>query len=309
MVLPNRYNWKNVQRLLGNPKLVLGELNRLGVRFDQQLLAAVPRSPIDVIAEDWDNLIVLDACRYDIFEAVADDDGELTPVECPGGNSKDFMDVNFVGKELHDTVYVTSNPHAERIPAGTFHAFEPVYLSNWSDELGTVLPDAVVEATRRAREEYEDKRLIAHFMQPHAPFIGEFGESIPHTVARTPEASTRSVWANIRYGFEDVTIDDVRRAYRENTEIAYTAARELASSLDGKTVVTSDHGELLGERLYPIPVKGLGHAEVPNVRVMREVPWYELEADERRSITAEPPRDPDRQRRTVTEQLEALGYR
>lgn len=309
MVLPNRYNWTNVRRILDDPDILRGEINRLGVRANQRIHSILPRSPLDVMAADWDNLLILDACRYDHFEAVADSTDGLSSVSSPGGNSKDFMDANFAGRDLHDTVYVTSNPHAERIPAGTFHAFEPVYMTDWSDEHETVLPDAVIDAAERARDEFEEKRLITHFMQPHAPYIGEYGRSIPHQVARTPNASTRSVWANVRYGFEDVTIAEVRRAYRENVEIAYAAAMDLAASLNGKTVVTSDHGELLGERLYPIPVRGYGHAEVPNVSQVRDVPWYVIESSERRSITSEPPRDADRAEQSVESRLAALGYR
>lgn len=36
-----------------------------------------------------------------------------------------------------------------------------------------MFPDPVVEAAIAAHEAYPSKRLVAHFMQPHRPFVGE----------------------------------------------------------------------------------------------------------------------------------------
>lgn len=49
---------------------------------------------------------------------------------------------------------------------------------------------------------------------------------------------------------------------------------ELDDELDGKTVVSAEHGELLGERTSPIPAKAWSHPQVKYVQDLPEVPWY-----------------------------------
>ena len=67
---------------------------------------------IDVMKEDWDNLIILDACRYDYFkEKQKNIRGELESVVSRGAHSSEFIEKNFLGRKLHDTIYVTANPY------------------------------------------------------------------------------------------------------------------------------------------------------------------------------------------------------
>lgn len=61
--------------------------------------------------------------------------------------------------------------------------------------------------------------------------------------------------------------DEIIEAYEENLEIVLQHAEELAENLDGKTVITADHGELLGE-------KGLfSHPNKFEAKKLRKVPW------------------------------------
>jgi hypothetical protein len=65
---------------------------------------------IDVFEQDWDNLIVLDACRFDVFAAVADSlPGTLERRTSQAATTPEFVRANFGGRDLHDTVYVTQN--------------------------------------------------------------------------------------------------------------------------------------------------------------------------------------------------------
>ena len=61
---------------------------------------------LDVIEQDWDTLVILDACRYDSFKQCRDLKGSLQPAVSRGAHSWEFMQGNFVDRELHDTVYV-----------------------------------------------------------------------------------------------------------------------------------------------------------------------------------------------------------
>jgi hypothetical protein len=130
----------------------------------------------DIFEEDWDTLVLLDACRYDVFVQENTLDGSLESRITRGRMSWEFMEANFVGKELYDTVYVTANPYIVNLDDGIFHAVVDDPLTDyWDDENQTVQPEDVTDVAIDAHERYPNKRLIVHYMQPHAPYIGETG--------------------------------------------------------------------------------------------------------------------------------------
>ncbi|MFB6294546.1 MAG: hypothetical protein ABEI97_02190, partial [Candidatus Nanohaloarchaea archaeon] len=242
--------WKGVK----NPRLAVRELNslyhtRLGRRGFYPHGTAVAE-------EDWDNLIILDACRYDTFEQHHTLDGTLGSRLSRGSATPEFLRGNFGDGTFHDTVYVSSNPFLEvHDYSGTFHDIINVWKEEgWNDEYGTVLPETVNEYAEQAAEQHPEKRLIAHFMQPHHPFLtDETPFDRRHAVPDT------GIWDRILAGDIDVDRERIRRLYRENLERVMGPVTELVQELDGKTVVTSDHGNLFGERSFPIPVREWGH--------------------------------------------------
>lgn len=118
--MSRRYTLSNLQKSIGNPSLMVHELKRVA-RKPRNIAFERKYGPgIDVMAEDWDNLILLDACRYDYFESQINIEGELKSAISRGGHSWEFMQGNFVGREFHDTIYVTANPHVEKLSDGTF---------------------------------------------------------------------------------------------------------------------------------------------------------------------------------------------
>jgi len=104
---------------------------------------------------------------------------------------------------------------------------------------------------------------------------------------------------------------ELRRAYRENLKLVLEEVARLQDELVGKTVITADHGELLGERSQPIPIREYGHPGGTYLEQLVKAPWITLEFDERKSIESgevaakEPNMDTDE----VENQLRALGYR
>lgn len=312
-MLPNRYNLHNVKRTLRNPRLLLGEAAELGVAVNRPIISRFhpPEKGLSVMDADWDILLILDACRYDIFEEVSSLPGTLRRMASKGSESRQFMRRNFNGRKLHDTVYITANPHTETVIGDkTFHHIEKLYLDRWNEDMGVCLPEAVVEAAQDAEEDFPNKRLIIHFMQPHAPYIGSYGQTVEHNEAHDPRAEVRAVWTNIRYGFTDTTKEEVRTAYRENLEIVLEAVERLRSDLNGKTIVSADHGELLGDRLYPIPVRGYGHPPGLRAPSLIHVPWLELPYNSRREIRSEPPLSQERtaEENVIQQRLVDLGY-
>jgi hypothetical protein len=314
MVGFGRYTLENFVAGLRNPRIFLGELYRFGADFN---IAYHHRTDSGhgtrVIEEDWDNLVILDACRFDMFEEQSHMQGDLQRRRSLGSESWEFLRKNFAGEECHDTVYVTANPHAPKLPDGTFHAVVDLLEDGWDPEQRTVLPETMVVAARQAAEQYPDKRLLIHFMQPHFPFIGDAGRRLEHGGIERSSAdddgnSKRHVWGSLRHG--RLQKAPVWEAYRENLDVVLPHVETLLESLSGKSVVTADHGNLLGERTRPLPVRGYGHPRGLDVPELRTVPWLVVEGEDRRSVVAEPPVDNDGpDERVVKQRLEALGYR
>ena len=218
------------------------------------------REATNVLDKDWDNLIILDACRHDMFEEVI---GESESIYSAGSNSANWRNNTFGSGNYPEIVYVSANPHISSVRAEeygfSFHEIKDVWDYGWDDEADVVLPETMVEETIKAAEEHPDKKIISHFMQPHAPYLGEHGW----------EPEFVNVWDDVRA--RKVSTAKAKKALQENLEIAYPHAVELGEKLDGKTVVTSDHGEFLGERgVYGHGLDDFHHPAI------RKVPWKTL---------------------------------
>lgn len=249
---------------------------------------------IDVMRKDWDNLILLDACRYDLFKECTTFKGDLSREVSQGYNSWDFIQENFEGRQLHDTVYVTANPHVELLDEDVFYTIESV-LDKWDPQTGTVLPQDVTEAATNAQDEYPNKRLIVHYMQPHMPHLGETAKGYDEKVGVSgwdqflfhEELGRKKEGTSLfqLYHQGQVSRSELIQSYKETLKIAESHVKELVNELTGKTVVSSDHGENLGGSPYGISLTG--HTQ--ESKECRFVPWLELPFDERKSITEDPP--------------------
>jgi hypothetical protein len=319
--LPDRYSVENLRRVLENPRLLRQELFNWTLQVNSRtrhVLNALGGTDenLDVIAADWDNLVILDACRYDLFEARNQLEGNLRSVRSKGSDSWEFMDANFADRTLHNTVYVTANPHVYELPGDTFHAVENLLETRWDEESGTVRPEDVVEEATAALDRYPEKRLIVHFMQPHFPFLGPTGQTFNQMGIKNLDAAERNdapnPWFDLIYGGV-VDAETVLTAYRENLDLLFPHVERLLEALSGKSVVTSDHGNLIGERGFPIPMRMYGHPRGLDRDEVRTVPWLELESADRRRIVSEPSQE-DQQGETETDddvvedRLNALGY-
>ena len=239
----------------------------------------------DVMHEEWDQLVILDGCRYDTFTEHNTLAGTLSTRISHGAQTPEFLRRNFGGASFSDTVYVTANP-IHRVPEwcdvdldSVFHEVVDVWADRWDDEFGTVTPEEMADATARVHERYPDRRLITHFVQPHYPFLGPTGRELEHSGLngkrradddRDP-ADERTVWTAAREGV--LAVEEVRSAYEENLRLALPHVRELVAEFDGTTVVTSDHGNHLGEFATPFPIRLYGHPEGIRTPELIRVPW------------------------------------
>jgi hypothetical protein len=270
------------------------------------------------MAEDWDNLIILDACRFDQFEKLNTVSGELEARASVGSATPEFLEKNFGGEEYHDTVYITANPmYRTKDLGGVFHAVVDVWDTGWDEERKTVPPEAVAESALDAYERYPNKRLIVHFMQPHYPFIGESAKKLSkhagfeHTYREVLDGEGSrdhpTIWQLLERGEVDEEI--VLTAYDENLEVALPHVQALVDVFSEKTVVTSDHGNLVGERILPFSKPRYGHPIETYAEGLRKVPWLIVEGEDRKTLKIERPQTEHRdESEVVAERLANLGY-
>lgn len=291
------------------------ELNRLyhrrGYRRDHN------PDGVDIPTADWDNLVVLDACRYDLFVEHNTLPGVLEARRSKGSHTVEFLHANFGGRRLHDTVYVTATPqfhrHREALDAA-FHATVDVWHEGgWDDDAGTVRPETMTQYAKEAAAAFPDKRLLVHYLQPHYPFLtadGALGAD------RLSDGEGSDIWGRLARGTAEVSADTVREAYAANLDAALPHVAEFLDAVDGRSVVTADHGNMLGERARPVPIREWGHPPGVYTPELVQVPWLVQPADQRRDVVSEPPSaaqeppspDPEVDE-DVTARLEQLGYR
>jgi hypothetical protein len=273
-----------------------------------------------VLDEDWDNLIVLDACRYDMLAETGWYTDRLELRRSRGSNTPEFLKENFAGADLLDTVYVTGNPQVDVHLGEECYEVVSVWESAWDEGLGTVPPGPVTEAAIEAHERYPDKRIVVHYMQPHYPFVGETGreaigeQSGVELSRRLADGETdadrdhATVWERLQAG--DLDRETVWAAYVENLEFVLPHVEELLDAFAGRTVVTSDHGNMAGERVGFLPFRLYGHPYGIYTPELVSVPWVVFDRGERKRVTAgERSRADGTLDDAADRRLEALGYK
>ena len=131
--------------------------------------------------EDWDYLIVLDACHYDYFAIFYKNffEGILEKRFSRGIDTPSWFKNTFT--DYYDNVvYISSNPYINsQISISScdarkrFFKVIDVWEFGWDDELGTVPPWTLTLAALSYVEKYEEKKFIIHYLQPHASYIGK----------------------------------------------------------------------------------------------------------------------------------------
>lgn len=269
---------------------------------------------IHVMEKSWDNLIVLDACRWDLFEKVVDTTkfDQYWTVDSLGSGTGEWTQQNFAGGSFGDTVYVTSNPHTSQIAGDSFHRLYECWRDNFDDDSGTVHPEPVVEAARTAIESHPNKRLVVHFMQPHHPFVRR-EETQYGGWQRDYEGSEGDwkrpihVWDALEMGLIDR--ETVWEAYADNLEYVMPHVERLVDELPGRSVITSDHGNFLGERVWPVPIRLYGHTTGVRHPAVNRVPWGIVNDEEAREVINDGVNPVTERADKVTKQrLKQLGY-
>jgi len=263
-----------------------------------------------VFEADWDLLVVLDACRADLWASVVD--GDTFPVGSsrisPGGTSTEWLSATFGEADpatLSAVGYVTANPYSEaHVDGSALGHLDEVWRDGWSDDLGTTPPRPVTDAAIRAGRETAASRLVVHYMQPHFPPVaGEWAGRDGMELATFGDEGL-SVWEDLRFGRRSTA--DAWAASRRNLVAVLEDVRLLLRNVDAdRVVVTADHGNAFGERYL------WGHAGGLALRALREVPWAVTTATDEHTHA---PDGPDRSAvddvdADVERRLRDLGYR
>lgn len=326
-----KYTLSNFRRVLDDPSLLFDHYSYLknpssiNKKLNGMLYKYRYPDTHDVMSGDWDNLVILDGCRFDFFQDQNVIDGRLQCVTSKGSHSTEFLKETFVGKQFHDTVYITANPHAPRLITNEFYTMETFYNENSQGLPREHYPGNVIEMARSAAKKHPEKRYIVHFMQPNVPFLGEKADAIrerlfesdniifsgmnsqkaPSDSGRYTEVSTLKAACEKGY----ISRRELIEGYRENVDIAINAASTLISEFDGKSVITADHGEMLGERLPPFYFKQFGHDPYLYSDELRYVPWLTIDSTNRRDTTREDPISREEiNEDVVADRLRQLGY-
>ncbi len=265
-------------------------------------IAVSPGTPI--YKHDWDVLIVLDACRYDLmseFISESDYDFNIKRRRSVGSNSAEWMEKNFntnrFATQMSQTAYVTGNLYTQKkINGSMFAHIDEVWRDKWDDDRGTVLPMDITLRAAWAERNCDYDYLIVHYMQPHQPFINKpIGEGM-----RDIGESQRDAWDYLKEGH--VSTNELWKRYKRNLENVFESALNLVADIKGRVVITADHGNLIGEYgLYGHP----GHTRLPP---LVDVPWIEMTGDGKRSLDTVQPQENYRVD-NMSDRLAALGYK
>ncbi len=281
--------------------------------------------------DDWDFLIVLDACRFDFFSHYYNNffTGTLTKISSSGSCTREWF-VNGFKEYFEDVIYVSANPYINSFHAESgfdikkrffkldaknhFYKVIDVWSFGWDNKLGTVHPETLTQIALSLRKQYPEKRLIIHYLQPHAPYISDkfFSRGFPKPnihdgqiltgLAKTNPKIT-NIFRNLTFILEKVNfslglgnlyifklkellflppidpldatlrlrgVNGLRRAYAENVKTVLSHIAYLASKLSGNIIITSDHGEFLGEN------RRFGHPCGNYDPIVRKVPWFKI---------------------------------
>jgi hypothetical protein len=262
----------------------------------------------NLMNEDWKYLVILDACRFDYFKKVKDQyfpGRKVDKAVSPATSTMPWLKSIFT--DVYDDVtYISANPYINSLGVvleGRFKAVDhfekivDVWDFGWSELYRGIHPQEVNNAFFKNHN--DSGRYIIHYIQPHYPYIhNEFIHMNPYKSRFESRSKLRvkkfirdklvgsigierywkmmeflrgTYWNQTAVLYSQGGWERVRGAYQLNLEIVLKHAYSLLNCVGGKKIITSDHGELLGEYgLY-------GHETSKRFPENTEVPWLVIE--------------------------------
>ncbi|WP_193310609.1 hypothetical protein [Halorubrum halophilum] len=327
------FSKSRLKRALNNPDQAIEFIWRNLTERTKNRLTGGYRQPNDVsvLNHEWDILVILDACRYDMLADRNPFDAKIEKRTSQAPNTAKWFKSNFVEESdelLDDVVYVATIPNAssKHINPSRFAHLEEVFRYGWDEQLRTTPPDLVTSVAIQLHHEYPSKRLVVHYAQPHVPFVGheeyesdlytpdyvkyqdadvDMGSKTLEDIKQSPDKMNKynHPFRSMKKGIAGE--DEVWEAYCANLDYVLPHIGELKKYVDGRFCVSADHGNGMGEHgIY-------GHPPWGFTKTVLEVPWVCTQGDNQ-----DPPErilemdfDKSEVDATVEEQLSHLGYR
>ncbi len=278
----------------------------------------------EFVEDDNFVVVVLDACRYDIFKDIYQGylEGNLTKVWASGRWTGDYSRRTWTGN--YDMTYLTTIPVVSDFygeirgwdyrPSNHFKNLVPLWDTDWDPSLGTVPPDSVTDTALAFVSKMESTKLVVHYSQPHVPYIGdtkilpwdEEPEGMRHLLEEDIDRPTQRIYEQIQRG--EISDQKLKQAYIDNLECALEEVVRLIKRVDCPVVITGDHGEHLGE--------GGKYLHEEDSTLIRQVPWLIVDESEKGHQEIEPEYknrdiqygDQEQSSQEVKERLANLGY-
>lgn len=254
---------------------------------------------------EWDVLIVLDACRYDVFDNVAD--WPVRRARSPASKTSEWLEAAEESGLFENTTIVAGNANYtyDRWDLRA-REIKNVFQDHWDSKLGIVPPEPVLESVDESLDDGGGgKPVVGHVLPPHGPYIARVDDLwLPvfpdvNVWKRGPEFAEEGISPQVAMATGVIDPDEAWDAYRASVKSVWQVCRPYIADWvrDGhRVVVTSDHGEVFGRLseagLYAHPYRCYLPALV-------DVPI----------ATFAPGREPRREPETPDEHLAALGYK
>ena len=185
-----------------------------------------------VFAEKFDWLIICDAMRYDYFKKYCKLKGELKAIISPANCTEDFLDA----QPKTNALLVTGQPlvlkHKDK--------FRAVIDAGFDNYFGTTLP---CQITRWIPKVKHKKPVVLWFTQPHQPFV-VYAYKHPEDAYKLPFPENSKEYE------KSAKLGVLEKAYEMNVKwILEHIEKYVIPELDGKIIISSDHGLGLGKPL------------------------------------------------------------
>ncbi|RLF82423.1 hypothetical protein DRN38_00185 [Thermococci archaeon] len=229
--------------------------------------------PIVDYTEPWDWLIILDACRFDFFEKYAfpkiRSAYPIARLEKRISLASETTGVLERFPKLNNVIVLTGHPFVLQRK----DKFPEIIDAKFDYELSTCPPwymyaSFMVHKNRLLLR----RRRILWFLQPHHPFIGKtrLNVRIYEGGKSSPLHGTEKIVREYRmYKEKGLLIP----AYRDNLLLVTNYVLRMLKHIEGKIIITSDHGDGLGLPLRPEDPPILSHPADRKEWELRLIPW------------------------------------
>jgi len=239
----------------------------------------IPLQTNIINSKTWNFLIILDACRFDLFAENIYDylDGHLIKAYSPASYTTQWLEKTWTRVYL-DITYISATPYVNSFiplcrfdPRKKFSEIIDAWKLYWDWKYCTVPPWKVNKLTMlilkvkglRKAQKFQKRRFVIHYVQPHAPYLNERTPLFLPPYARYSEDSMLRKRGELGKGIplplmiiaylynmfkkKDYVDEILRKAYVSNLRTVLKYVADLITEIDGPIIITSDHGELLGE--------------------------------------------------------------